>query len=444
MRHTRRIIAAAVAMVTAATLTACGSSGSNSSGSSSGDAGSDSKAITWWATNQAASLDEDAAILKPELEKFKAESGVDVTVEVVPWKDLYARITSAVTSGKGPDVVSIGNTWASSLQSTGAFTEFDEAAITDLGGEDRFLKSSFATTGAEGQPPTSIPILAQAYGLFYNKAMFKEAGLEPPTTWEEMTAAAKALTKADGSVWGISFPGAAYTSAVHQAFILGRQHGADPFDADGKPTFATEQQVAGIKQYTDLWQDGLINPSDVQLTNVTESSQAFAAGKAAMVLGQTGQMSTIQNAGMTTDQFGVVPIPTPSPLPEGGADITSFAAGTNVSIFTDSPNQDSSKALVKFLTSDAEQLAINKAYKTLPAVTTVPAAQVGDPAFFEVFEDVLANTSESLPRVPNEGEYETNVGNAVVDLVRQIVGGTAVDEATIMASLEAAQQKMSG
>ena len=239
-------------------------------------------------------------------------------------------------------------------------------------------------------------------------------------------------------------PGAIYTTGVHMAFIFGRQHGADPFDADGKPTFATDQQVAGIKQYTDLWQDGYINPSDVQLTSQTESSQAFAAGKAAMEFGQTGQMSTIQNAGMTTDQFGVVPIPMPSPLPAGGAEVTSFAAGTNISIFTDSPNQDSAKALIKFLTSDEEQIALNTAYKTLPVVTTVPAAKVGDPAFFQVFQDVLANTAESLPRVPDEGNYETNVGNAVVDLLRQIAGGTKVDEATIMASMEAAQQKMSG
>ena len=136
-----KLIAAAAAIITATALTACGSSGSTSSSSSAGAAGSDSKEITWWATNQAASLDEDAAILNPELAKFKAASGVNVTVEVVPWKDLYSRITSAVTSGKGPDVVSIGNTWSSSLQSTGAFTEFDEAAITDLGGESQFVKS---------------------------------------------------------------------------------------------------------------------------------------------------------------------------------------------------------------------------------------------------------------------------------------------------------------
>jgi multiple sugar transport system substrate-binding protein len=442
MKHTKRLVAAAAVILTATSLAACGSS-SSSSGSSSGEAGSDSKEITWWATNQAASLDADLAILNPEMAKFKTDSGITVNVEVIPWKDLYAKITSAITSGKGPDVVSIGNTWASSLQSTGAFTEFDDAAITDLGGEDRFLKSSFATTGAEGQPPTSIPLLAQAYALFYNKAMLQAAGLQPPKNWAELTAAAKQLTKPDGSVWGMTMPGAAYTTNLHMAFIFGRQHGADPFDADGNPTFATDQQVAGIKQFTDLWQDGYINLSDVQLTSQTESSQAFAAGKAAMEFGQTGQMSTIKNAGMTTDQFGVIAIPTPSPLPSGGANVTSFPAGTNVSIFTDSPNQDSAKKLIKFLTSDAEQKVINSAYGTLPIVNTVPPEEVGDPAFTKVFQEVLANTAEPLPRVPNEGEYETNVGNAVNDLLRQIASGTKVDEATIMASMTAAEQKMS-
>lgn len=434
----KKLIAVTAVAITTSALAACG--GGGDAGSSSGEGGSESAEITWWATNQSTSLDADAAILQPEVTKFEAASGTKVNIEVISWKDLYGRITSAVTSGKGPDVVSIGNTWSSSLQSTGAFTEFDEAAITDFGGQDRFLKSSFDTTGAEGQPPTSIPLLAQAYGLFYNKAMFKEAGLEPPANWAELTAAAKELTK--GDVWGLTHAGAAYTTNLHMAFIFGRQHGASPFAEDGTPTFDTDQQAAGIKQFTDLWQDGYINPSDVQFANGTEATQAFAAGKAAMLFAQTGQLSVLNNAGMTTDEFGVVPIPAPSPLPPGGANVTSFAAGTNVSIFKDSENQDAAKALIKFLTTDEEQLAINKAYGTLPVVTTVPASKIGDPEFFEVFQKVLSTSSESLPRVPNEGEYETNVGNAVNDLLRQIVSGTKVDEATIKASMTAAQQKM--
>jgi multiple sugar transport system substrate-binding protein len=49
------------------------------------------------------------------------KTGIDVKMEVIGWPDLQTRIQTAVTSGQGPDVVNIGNTWAVSLQATGAF-----------------------------------------------------------------------------------------------------------------------------------------------------------------------------------------------------------------------------------------------------------------------------------------------------------------------------------
>ncbi|WP_426323633.1 ABC transporter substrate-binding protein [Microbacterium sp. E-13] len=438
MNYRKLMAAAAMGAILTSALTACAPNAQD--GGSNGGEG-ESKEITWWATNQSSSLDADLAILEPELEKFEKATGTHVNVEVIAWKDLYGRITSAVTSGKSPDVVSIGNTWSSSLQSTGAFTEFDKAALEDLGGEDRFLQSSFETTGVEGEAPTAIPLLAQAYGLFYNKELFTAAGLEPPTTWDELTAAADKLT--DGDVWGLTFPGASYTANLHMSFIFGRQHGAEPFTSKGEPSFDTDEQVAGIQQFTELWQDGYINPSDVQFTSGTEALQAFAAGKAAMAFGQTGALGVLRNAGMSPDDFGVVPIPAPSPLPKGGENVTSFAAGTNISIFKDSQNQASAKALIKFLTSDEEQLAINKAYGTMPVVNSVPASEIGDPAYYEVFQNVLAESAEALPAVANEGEYETNVGNAVSDLLRQIVSGSEVGADEIGAALTAAEEKMS-
>ena len=48
-------------------------------------------------------------------------------------RHLQTRIQTAVTSGDAPDVVKIGNTWAVSLQATGAFLELDDEAITAVG-----------------------------------------------------------------------------------------------------------------------------------------------------------------------------------------------------------------------------------------------------------------------------------------------------------------------
>ncbi|GMA88205.1 hypothetical protein GCM10025868_34550 [Angustibacter aerolatus] len=167
----------------ALSMAACGSDDADG-GSGGGDAAG--QTLTYWASNQGTSIENDQQVLKPEPAKFTQQTGIKVDVEVVPWSDLLNRILAATTSGKGPDVLNIGNTWSASLQATGAFTQFDDATLAKVGGKDRFLAGSLSATGAPGKPPTALPIYSLAYGLYYNKKYFAEAGIEkPPTTWEE-------------------------------------------------------------------------------------------------------------------------------------------------------------------------------------------------------------------------------------------------------------------
>lgn len=49
---------------------------------------------------------------RPELAKFQQQTGIKVNIEVIPWQSPLNRILSAATSGQGPDVINIGNTWA--------------------------------------------------------------------------------------------------------------------------------------------------------------------------------------------------------------------------------------------------------------------------------------------------------------------------------------------
>ncbi|BCB78808.1 hypothetical protein Pflav_052180 [Phytohabitans flavus] len=154
-------------------MAACSDSGDDSGGGSG-------VTLTYWASNQGASLDNDKAILTPELEKFTQQTGIKVKLEVVPWSDLTNNTLSAAVSGQGPDVLNIGNTNAVTFQSTGAFYPFDDAALEKIGGKDHFVSSAFATAGATGQPPTSIPLYSQVYALYYNKKLFADAGLQPP------------------------------------------------------------------------------------------------------------------------------------------------------------------------------------------------------------------------------------------------------------------------
>src|SRR5699024_7053557 len=119
MRRRTLLSAAPLAAVTAAGLAACGGSGGG---------GSNDKpdALTYWASNQGTSLEDDKEVLTPVLEKFTEETGIEVSLEVIGWSDLQTRIQTAITSGQGPDVLNIGNTWGVSLQATGGLLELGD------------------------------------------------------------------------------------------------------------------------------------------------------------------------------------------------------------------------------------------------------------------------------------------------------------------------------
>ncbi|SEN82112.1 ABC transporter substrate-binding protein [Nonomuraea pusilla] len=405
-------------------------------GSGAGSDGEQAKTLTYWASNQAAGIELDRKILEPELAAFQKSTGIKVNLEVIPWSDLQTRILNAAASGRGPDVVNIGNTWSTSLQATGAFVEFDDATLAKVGGKGRFLASSMSSTGAPGLPPGSLPLYGMAYGLYYNKKRFAEAGIdEPPKTWQELVGTARKLT--GGGRYGLTLLGASYTEGVHFAWMFGRQNGASVFDGE-HPAFDTPEMVAGVKRYLDLIAvDKVVNPSDAEKTQDAQLYTDFASGKAAMMIMQNHGTAGLAAFDMDPDEYGVVPIPLPE---DARQPVTSHVAGINITAFAESRNREGALKFIEFMTSPQEQTKLNKAFGSLPVVNGVT-----DPAFAaghnKVFAEVLA-TAQPLPMIPQEAQFETLVGTAVKDLFAQVATGERVTESDIKAKLSEAGQKL--
>ncbi|GGX57904.1 ABC transporter substrate-binding protein [Streptomyces fructofermentans] len=433
-----RIRAAAVGAVTmslALAASACGG------GSSSGEGSNDSpKTLTYWASNQGASIEVDKKVLRPELDKFEKETGIKVKLEVVPWSDLLNRILTATTSGQGPDVLNIGNTWSASLQASGALLPWDAKNFGRIGGKDRFVDSALGSTGVQGQDPAAVPLYSMAYALYYNKKMFADAGIsKPPATWDELVADGKKISKK--GKWGLGAEGSNLSNNIHQIFVLGQQHDADFFTAEGKPDFTSDGAVAAIKQYVDLMaKDKIVAPGNAEYAQ-NQSLSDFAKGKTAMVLWQTAS-ATFKSLGMEDDEWGVAPAPVQSGTPGTGTNVNSMVAGINMAVFKNSKNIDGATKFVEFMTSDAEQKILNKAYGSIPPVK---AAQ-SDPAFntqaTAALRETLATSAEALPQVAEESQFETAVGTAVKELFADAAAGRPVTTASVKAKLEKAQQQM--
>jgi multiple sugar transport system substrate-binding protein len=423
---------AATAVLLATAIAACGSSAADKPGAP--------VTLTYWASNQGTSLANDKAVLQPELDKFKAQTGITVNVEVVGWADLLNRILAATTSGQGPDVVNIGNTWSPTLQATGAFLPFNAANMATIGGADRFLKGSLSATGAAGKDPVAVPLYSLAYGLYYNKKEFAAAGITaPPTTWDELVADGKLLTH--GNQWGLALEAGSGTENAHHAFTIGQQYGADFFDANGKPQFDSPAAVSAIQRYVDFMAtDKIVNPSDAEYST-NQSITDFATGKAAMLMWQAAD-SSIQSHGMSPDDYGLAPVPFEMPVPAGGKHIDSMVAGINLAVFANTKHKAAALQFVKFMESDAEQVILNKTYSSLPTVQGAYSDAAFQTPTVKTFQQILSTTAAPLPEVPQESQFETLVGGVMKQLFADAASGKAVTADSIKALLTSANQQV--
>jgi multiple sugar transport system substrate-binding protein len=420
------------AVLLATGLVACGSdSDSSTSGSTT---------LTYWASNQGTSLANDKQVLQPELDKFKAQTGITVNVEVVGWADLLNRILAATTSGQGPDVFNIGNTWSPALQATGALQPFDDATMTAVGGKDRFLAGSLSATGATGKPPTAVPLYSLAYALYYNKKQFAAAGItNPPATWAEFVTDGQKLTH--GDQWGLALEAGSPTENIHNAFTLGQQNGTDFFDASGNPQFDSPAAVAAIQQLVDFMaKDKIVNPSDAEYST-NQSITDFATGKASMIMWQAAD-SSIKSHGMSADDYGVAPVPFEMPAPAGGKHVNSMVAGINLAVMGNTKHKDAALKFVKFMTSDAEQVILNKTYSSLPTVQGAYSDSAFQTPTVKTFQQILSTTAAAMPEVPAESQFETLVGAIIKGLFADAASGKPITADAIKAKLTAASAQV--
>ncbi|MEU2880694.1 sugar ABC transporter substrate-binding protein [Streptomyces sp. NPDC007070] len=435
MRSIRAAAVGAVTMSLALAASACGG------GSSTGGGSNDSpKTLTYWASNQGTSIEVDKKVLQPELDKFEKQTGIKVKFEVVPWSDLLNRILTATTSGQGPDVLNIGNTWSASLQATGALLPWDAKNFEKIGGKDRFVDSALGSTGVQGQDPAAVPLYSMAYALYYNKKIFADAGIsKPPATWAELVADGKKIQAKGKNVLGAE--GANVSENIHHVFVFAKQHGADFFTADGRPDFANDGTVAAVKQYVDLMAKDKVIPQGNAEYAQNQSVSDFAKGNTAMLLWQSAS-ANLKNQGMSEDDYGIAPVPVQSGAPGTGAQVNSMVAGINMAVFKNTHNLDGATQFVKFMTSDDEQKILNKAYSTIPPVKGAQSDPAFDTPANAVLKNTLSTSAVALPQVAAESQFETTVGTAVKELFADAAAGRAVTTESVKAKLVKAQQQM--
>jgi multiple sugar transport system substrate-binding protein len=275
------------------------------------------------------------------IDTFNAENpDVRVVQEVQNWGDVVPLALGAARAGIQPDVLFTIPDFTVTMRATGTVQPVTELAST-LQEEHGFLEAAIAPYTYDGEV-WAVPMYGMAMSLWYRADVLEAAGIEPPTTWDELLEAAEALT-GDGR-YGIGLPGSRslYTDQVIYNFMIGA--GAqDLFDVDGSLRFDNPDTVRAFEMYQQLYQYA---PPDAVSWIWGDAEAAFAAGLVPMIIQFTVITTFDQQTDEPPENLGVVTIPVPD---EGGARGVIYYSNAAMILTTDEARRDGAERFLAYL-----------------------------------------------------------------------------------------------
>jgi multiple sugar transport system substrate-binding protein len=195
----------------------------------------------------------DGPYMKKLVDKFNSEHpNIAVTMNVQQWADFYAKLPSAVTAGKGPEVAIMHIDQVGTNAARRVIQPLD-----DVAGALKLSEADFAPVpwqaGIYNNQRYGIPLDVHPLGLYYNKVVMEKAGLDPekpPMTGDDYMSALETLKgKGVQGHWASPFP---FTGSLTVQSLLW-QFGGNLFSEDtSAATWADEPGVKAMTWFTDL------------------------------------------------------------------------------------------------------------------------------------------------------------------------------------------------
>lgn len=294
--------------------------------------------IQWWTTEGGGEFLEDL------VKRFEeANPGITVKLTSMPFGEIRTQVVASQATGMTPDLIGMNPPWTREFYDMGILAPLDDLMAADpFFKKDNYFQASF--TPIEGHTYLA-PVNSMAFFLFYNKTMFKEAGIEPPTTWDELVEAAKALTVPEKNQYGITMSMSeqeASNGAILSLYpLLYAQNGRTL--VDGKYTVETEGMENAMKLLETLSKNGSILPGTTTRSEF-QIIEEFAAGNVGMVISHNGHINTVTNRDPNLE-FGVVPLPSV----DGKGTVELRHHGWDIGIAANSQHKEEAWKFISFL-----------------------------------------------------------------------------------------------
>ncbi|MEE1928608.1 extracellular solute-binding protein [Streptomyces sp. TRM 70351] len=350
----RGIGTTALVAALALAATACGGGGDeepqqNGSGELSGT-------VTFWDTSN----DAEKGVYQKIAEDFEKEHpGVDVRYVNIGFDDAQNKFKNAANAGEAPEVMRTEVAWVADFASLQLIEPLGDV-VED---QDDYLPQAWGSTQYEGET-YALPQVTDTLALFYNKELLAEAGVEVPSSVEELKASADAI-KDKGGATPLYLRGD--DSYWFLPYIYGE--GGDLLDAEAEKVTVDEPAgVAAFETIKDLLDSGV---AETDLTDgYANQERAFNNGDVAMMVnGPWAIEGTLAGAQFkdNPDNLGVAPVLAGSQgqgAPQGGWNLSVYAGA-------EPENMAAAKAFAAYMSSAEVQQRTTEELSLLPTRSSV-------------------------------------------------------------------------
>lgn len=345
------------------------------------------------------------------LSKEFDDQNEDITVEyrIVPFDDLVNETLRAFATGNAPDIVSFDNPDFAMFSSRGAMLDItDRVANSSVIKTDVYFKGPLNSVSWDGKL-FGLPKYTDTIALFYNKDLFKKAGLDPdnpPRTWDELLDAARKLTDPAANVYGITFSARAGEEGTFQFLPWIQMSGGSYSKVNGP----------GAVKALELWKtmvDEKLASQDVLSQGQWDSTGTFNAGNAAMAISGPWELNR-----MATDakfDWGVALLPTET---EGG-ERSSALGGFDWGIMSTTKHPDEAFKMLEYFYSQEDRYFPE--FSSLPARGDIELPSTGNAlkdAALKVFQEQL---QYAQPRGPHPDWQK--ISKAIYDAMQSALTG---------------------
>ncbi|CAM3481801.1 sugar ABC transporter substrate-binding protein [Isoptericola cucumis] len=315
----------------------------------------------------------DNGIIGAALDRAAAKVGVKLERVSVSGSSLIQRVLQQGSSGTLPDILMLDNPNLQQIAETTALRPFDELGIPTDGYTEGVTAAGTYDGRVYGLAPT-----VNTVALFYDVRALDEAGVAPPTTWEELRRAAAELTGAGR--YGIAFCGNATYEGTWQYLPFFWSNGGDERD------IAAPQGAAALDLLAGLVGDGHASTSVLNWSQADVKDQ-FVAGRAAMMVNGPWQIPEL--SGVDGLEYDVVTLPLRDPgsqdpvAPLGGEVWTVPATG-------DATKEGLAAAVLTEFLADDSQLSMGEQRFTVPGKPALADAYLELRPEMATFADLIA------------------------------------------------------